>query len=310
MTPTFAPPTGPPVTGSPVSPIDDVEPVPATSPPNRRRLLTMIAAAVAVVALGGAAFVALAGGRSGDAAEPYSLAAAAENTVSARTVEFDLTVSTSDVGSLSVNGTFDNESQLVSMSTDLSSLLGLGDVPMPLGAGEVTVLVDGSEGVVYLDASVLGGFLPADAAWVSIDLGALAELSGQSLDDLRGELGIDPTEIARSLIDSDNATVVGMETIDGVEVEHYVVTVDLAEALASLPGSQIDPALADVELPDTVAFDVWVSADNQLRRIAFDTSVAGRSISMQLDMSASDEPADVELPAESEVFDLTDLLGS
>ena len=81
-----------------------------------------------------------------------------------------------------------------------------------------------------------------------------------------------------------------------------------------MPQADIDPTvpdidLPDIDLPDTVVYDVWVTADNQLRRVSFDTDIAGQSIAMQLDMTTSDEPSGIELPAESEVFDLTGLLG-
>jgi hypothetical protein len=322
MTTTFAPPTGAPVTGSPAAALPEFEPTPVTPPSGGRRRVALAAAVVAVLALGVGAIVALAGGRSavgGDVAQPYSLVAAAESTVTARTVEFDLTVSASDraaatAAEVTVSGAVDNESKLVSVNTDLSSLLALGDMPLPLGGGDMTVLVDGSTGIVYVDAGMLGGFMGADAAWLSIDLGVLAEQSGQSLDELQGELALDPTDIARTLLDTDNATEIGIETIDGIEVKHYEVTVDLAAAMAALPQagvdpSLIDPALADIDLPDTLAYDVFVTADNQLRRVAFDTDIAGQSISMVLDMTTSDEPLGVELPADSEVFDLTGLLG-
>ena len=318
MTSTFAPPTGAPVTGSPVVALPPIEPAPVSTPPGgRRRPFALAAAVVAVLALGVVAIVALTGSRSGDGAdvaEPYSLLAAAETAITARTVEFDLTVSAFDLAEVTVSGAVDNESKLVSVTTDLSSLLQLGDMPLPLGDGDITVLVDGSTGVVYLDAAALGGLLGADAAWVSIDLGVLAEQSGQSLDELQGGLALDPTDIARSLLDTDGATEVGVETSDGVEVKHYEVTVDLAAALEAVPQAGIDPglidpALADIELPDTIAYDVFVTADNQLRRVAFDTEIAGRSIAMQLDMTTSDEPLGTELPAASEVFDLTGLLG-
>lgn len=326
MTSTFAPPTGPPVTGAssarlPEVQFPEIEPVPAAAPISdgrgRRRPFALAAAVVAVMALGVGAFVAFTGngsGEGGDVAEPYSLMAAAQGAVSARTVEFDLTVSADDLAEISVSGAVDNESQLVSVNTDLSSLLALGDMPLPLGDGAMTVLFDGDSGVVYLDAGALGGFLSEGAAWVSIDLGALAELSGQSLDDLQGGLGFDPTDIARSLLDTENATEVGVETIDGVETKHFEVTVDLAAALGALPQADIDPTvpdidLPDIDLPDTVVYDVWVTADNQLRRVSFDTDIAGQSIAMQLDMTTSDEPSGIELPAESEVFDLTGLLG-
>ncbi len=313
MTSTFAPPTGPPVTGSSASTLADTELVPAAAPTSggRRRPFALLAAVAAVMALGVAALVALASSGSGDAdvAEPYSLIAAAESTITARAVEFDLTVSASDLAEIEVSGVVDNESQLVSVTTDLSSLLALGDTPMPFGAGEMTVLVDGSAGVVYLDASALGGFLPNSAGWVSIDLGALAEQSGQALDDLQDEFAIDPSDIARSLLDTDDATEVGVETIDGVEVKHYEVSVDITAALAAVPQADLGPTIGDIELPETVTYDVWVTADNQLRRVSFGTEIAGQSIGMQLDMTTTNEALGLELPADSDVFDLTGLLG-
>lgn len=314
MTSTFAPPTGPPVTGSPASAFPETELVPtaAPSPRGHRRAFALVAAVGAVMALVLAALVAFAGGGSddgADVAEPYSLIAAAENTIAARTVEFDLTVSASDLAEVTVSGAVDNESQLVSVTTDLSSLLALGDTPIPFGDGEMTVLVDGSTGVLYLDASALGGFFTDSAGWVSIELGALAEQSGQALDDLQDEFALDPSDIARSLLDTEGAVEVGVDTIDGVEVRHYEVSVDVAAALAAVPQAELGPAVGDIELPDTITYDVWITADNQLRRVSFGTEIAGQTIGMQLDMTTSDEPLGIELPADGDVFDLTGLLG-
>jgi hypothetical protein len=302
------------VTGSTASATSETELVPAAAPStgSPRRPIALIAAVVAVLALGIGAFVALGASGSGDdadLAEPYSLIAAAERTVAARTVEFDLTVSASDLAEVTVSGAVDNESQLISVTSDLSSLLALGDMPIPFGGGEMTVLVDGSTGIIYLDASVLGGFLTDGAGWVSIDLGTLAEQSGETLDELQSDFAIDPTDIARSLLDTENATEVGIDTIDGVEVKHYEVSVDIAAALAAVPQTELAPAIGDVELPDTVTYDVWVTADNELRRVSFGTEIVGQTIGMQLDLTTSDDPLGVELPAADDVFDLTGLLG-
>lgn len=325
MSSTFAPPTGPAVTGSVPTPLPEFEAGPAGDRPTgaRRRPVALVVAVAAVVALGVGAFVALSGGRSGaDVAEAYSLSAAAESTVGARTVEFDLAVSASDLVEISVSGSVDNERELASVTTDLSSLLALGDMPLPLGGGEMTVLLDGAEGIVYLDASALGGLLPDGAAWVSIDLASLAEQSGQTLDELERELALDPSDIARTLLDTENAVDVGIETIEGVEVKHYRVTIDIAAALAAVPQADLDEALddldlpdtglpdvglPDVDLPDTVVYDVWVTADNDLRRVAFDTEIAGQVIAMQLDMTTSDQPLDIDVPTDA--FDLSALFG-
>jgi hypothetical protein len=279
----------------------------------RRRPFALAVAVVAVVALGVGAFVALSGGRSSSqVAEPYSLIAAAESTIDARSVEFDLTVSAGDLAEVTVSGAVDNDSELVSVTTDLSSLLALGDAPMPLGDGAMTVLLDGANGVVYLDAGALGGFLPDGAAWVSIDLATLAEQSGQSLDDLSGELAFDPSDIAASLLDSENTTEVGTETIDGVDTKHYEVAVDITAAIAALPQAELDQALdgldvPDLQLPDSFVYDVWVTEDNDLRRVAFGTEIAGQAIAMQLDITTSDEPLGIEVPTDA--FDLSGLLG-
>lgn len=303
MISTFAPPTGPPVTSSSVS---------APDGGRRRRPFVLGAAVLAVAALGVGAFVALTarGGPDATAAEqPYTLAVAAQQTIDARTVEFDLTVSAGTLGDIAVTGAVDNESHLVTATTDLSSLLALGDSPLPIGNGQMTVLFDGDNGVVYLGADALGGFLPAEAGWVSIDLGVLAEQNGQNLDDLAGTLGVDPSDIARSLLNTDDATEVGSEVIDGVETKHYTVSIDIAAALAAIPENEVDSALADADLPDTVVYDVWVTADNQLRRVAFDTEVQGQTLAMQLDLTTSTEPLGIEIPDTSNVFDLTGLLG-
>ena len=39
----------------------------------------------------------------------------------------------------------------------------------------------------------------------------------------------------------------------------------IAAALGAVPQTEPDPAIGDIDLPDTVTYDVWVTADNQLR---------------------------------------------
>ena len=133
-------------------------------------------------------------------------------------------------------------------------------------AGDIEVLLDGDAGVMYLGADALGGLLPSDVPWLSIDLTALAENEGIPLEDMQNEWFVDPADSARLLLDADNVVEIGPETIDGVDTVRYQVTVDVADALAASPqaGSALGDAMIDV--PDTVVYDVWVTADNQLRR--------------------------------------------
>lgn len=286
-----------------------IEPVDATPSPRRRRGVALVVAVVALLGLGVGALVALTAGGRGDGvalpeAEPFDLAAAAQTTISARTVEFDLTVTAGEFGAVAIAGAVDNETELARVTTDLSSLMGLGQ-PMP-GDGSMELLVDGADDVVYLSAEALSGLLPSESPWISLDLARLAEITGTPLEEMQGQVLVDPAESARMLLEAENVTEVGTETIDGVETKRYQVTVDIAAALAASPqlGGQLDAAGAEV--PDTVVYDVWVTADNELRRAAVDLDVAGQSVSMVLDMTTTDEPLDVEIPAES--FDITSWL--
>ncbi len=316
MSMTSTPPSAPPAWGppSPVSDIPDIggtPDLPASS--GRRRPALLIVAVVALVALGVGAFVAL-GNPAGDTgvtlpdAEAFDLAAAAQGTVDARTIEYDLTVAAGDLGSVTVSGAVDNETKLATVTADLSTLLGL-DGPLPIDGG-IELLVDGANGVVYLGADALGGLLPADSAWISIDLAVLAERSGVSLDDLRSEFVVDPAASAQALLDADNAVELGTEEIDGITVRHYEVTVDLAAAIAAAPqaAEQFDAELGELDavLPETVTYDVWVTEDNQLRRASFDVTVADQTVSMVLDMTTSSEPLDLQVPADA--FDVTSWL--
>jgi hypothetical protein len=300
MSTTFAPPSG-----SAAGPDSWGPPEPNLERVKRRRGGGLAASVVALVALGVGAFVAV-GSSDGDslpAVEPFSLAAAAQNTIDARSVEFDLTVSAGDLGDVAVAGAVDNETKVMSVSTDLSALMPL-DAAMPIGDGAIELLFDASTGVVYISADALGDLLPGDSAWVSADLGVLAEKSGTTLDEMQNELFVDPAQSAQLLLDSDNVAEVGSETIDGVDTVHYEVTVDVAAAIAASP--QAGSKLAGVDLPDTVTYDVWVTSDNQLRRASFDVTVADQTVAMVLNMLPSDQPLDVQVPTDS--FDITGLL--
>ena len=309
MSTTFAPPSGPASSASPEPPQ-----IGEAVAGERRGSAALVIAVVAVVMLAVGAFVAIGSprdqGATLPAVEPFSLAAAAQNTIDARSVEFDLTVSAGDLGDVTVGGAVDNQTKVVSVSADLSALLSL-DAAMPIGDGAIELLFDPSTDVVYITADALGGLLPGDSAWVSADLGVLAEKSGTTIDEMQNELFVDPAEWARVLLDSDDVVEVGNETIDGVDTVHYEVTVDVAAALASSP--QVESKLGDIDIevgvdvPDTVTYDVWVTSDNQLRRASFDVTIADQAVAMVLDTRPSDRPLDAQVPTDS--FDITGLLG-
>lgn len=260
---------------------------------------------LALVALGIGALAAIGNAGRDDGgfptAETFSLTAAAETTLAARTVEFDATFDAAGVGAVTVSGAVDNEAGIMTISSDLSGLLSLGNT-IPIGDGSMELVLDTEAATMYVGASGLGELLGAGTPWISADLSVLAERAGVPLEELRAQTFIDPTESARLLLESDDVTEVGTETIDGVETKHFRVTVDLTAALGALP-QQLVGDVGEIGLPETVDYDVWVTAENELRRAALDVDVAGQTASIVLDMTTSDEPLDVEVPADA--FDVT-----
>lgn len=281
------------------------------APKRSGRTWALLVAVVAVLVAGVGAFFLLSGGGDGGDADgavdgaQYSLAAAAQQAAEARTVTFDMEMEAGPLGALTMTGAADRDAQLMTMSMDMGDVMGIGE-------GSVEMILDVAGGVMYMSADGFGDMMPVQAEWFSIDLATMAEMNGQSLDDLRDEFAFDPTASAALLLGED-AVELGIEEIDGEQVKHYQVTVDLAAALAATPQAQqqLDESglgLGD-ELPETIVYDVWVTGDNRLRRMAFELPVMGEELRTRMDFRSVDEPLEVEIPDASDVVDLTEMMG-
>lgn len=279
------------------------EPQPTAPAPRSSRVWVRAVAALAVLAAGIGALVVLAGGDGADAA-PYSVAAATAQAADASAVSFEITMSAPSIGELAVDGAVDYDAQLMTMSLALGGVFGAD--------GEAfDMILDVAGGVMYMSTDQFGEALPIEASWVSMDLEALAAITGQSLDGLRDQFAVDPAASAELLVGSE-AVEIGLEEIDGEQVKHFQFSVDVASVLAANP--QLQPQLDELaevggELPDVVVYDVWVTEGNELRRMAFEMPVMGETLRTQIDLRSIGEPLDVTLPTGSDVVDVTELLG-
>ncbi len=293
---TLAPPHAPPL-----------EPAPVVSPKRSRSRLFGLVAAVALVVLGIGAIAAIRSGAGStstvevDDSSAFSLAAAAEQAAAANTVRYRMDMSMGALGQVSISGGVDNDAQVMTMTMDASALLGGGDVE------QIETIIDVGNGVMYMSTAGMG--LPA--AWVSIDLTVVAEQSGMSLDEYRAQLAADPLDIATALTAADAVVDLGDDSIDDIPVRHYRVTIDVAEAIAATPQleQQLDLTGLDTELPSTIDYDVWVTEQSQLRRLAFTIGVAGQSLSVELNVTDIGAPLDIESPPADQVMDMTGFLG-
>lgn len=280
-----------------------ITPEPVIAPRKQRRPWALVAAVLVVLVAGVGALLALAGGSSGDSDGSYALAAAAQEVADAGTAQFEMVVSVGSLDDVTMTGAIDNDAQLMTMSMDLGDAVGV--------EGSMEMIIDVAGGVMYVSADGFGAPIPTEAEWFSMDLATVAEMSGGSLEDLQDLAAVDPLASAELLLD-ENATEIGTEEIDGESVMHYQVSIDLEETLAANPQAQqqLDDAGIDGDLPETIVYDVWVTADDELRRIVFEVPVLGETLQYQLDLRSVGEPLDVEIPSGDNVFDLTDLFGA
>lgn len=327
--PTLPPaPTAPP-TAAPTSPTwapPGVGGVPAAAPPaaalafdpvaeeprRSRRPLYALVAVVALLVVGVGALVALRSGSGGDGdalveveeSSAFSLAAAAEQATEASTVRYEMNMSMGALGDMTMVGGMDSEAQIMTMTMDMGAILG------GQGLGQIEAIIDAGNGVMYISNPGGMGF-PTDAAWISMNLAELAEQSGMSVDDFQDQFTANPLDVAEMFTDADTVVDVGAETIDGVAVRHYLVTVDLEAALAANPQleQQVDLSDLGADIPTEIVYDVWVTEDNQLRRMTFALDIVGQEMVVEMNVTAVGEPLDVQIPSPDEVMDLTDLLG-
>lgn len=285
-----------------------ITPEPVASPRTGGRTWMLLAAVLAVVAAGVGALVVLTGGGSGD---EYALSAAAREAADAPTAHFEVTLSSSSFDTVAFQGAVDTEAQLMTMSMDLGDM-GLGELGS-VGETSLEYIFDLADSVMYVSAGDDSDLFPVDAEWVSIDLEAVMELAGGSLADLQDLQDLsatDPTGAAGLLVDDENAVEIGREEIDGESMMHYQTTIDLAEVWAASGQDEqgLDELATEMDLPESVVFDVWVTEDNTLRRMVYEMPIMGELMTYQFDLVGLGDPVVVELPAEDEIVDITEML--
>ena len=227
----------------------------------------------------------------------------------------------------SASGAFDTPARKVQMTMDLSSFAELmGGLASGLGGGQapkeltdaskwkLEMRMDGT--VAYMRLPFLASELPDGKEWVLLDLAKAAQLRGMDFGDMQSfAKGSDPRQTLdylRSI--SGELTNLGTEEVRGVPTTHYFAAVDWQKALArAARDSGQAGVLAQLQnMPAAVAsvpVDVWVDADNLVRRMkmAFSFGTAGQSeqAKASIDMELFDygRPVTVEAPPAADVVD-------
>ncbi len=129
--------------------------------------------------------------------------------------------------------------------------------------------------------------------FIKIDPRDKSNPMAQSMGDLDKQM--DPLSSVKAMqAGVKDVTLVGPETVDGTETNHYKVAVDTKKMLASMGGDQSAAAGA---LPAELVYDMWLDGDDLLRRMDFD--FAGASTTMR--MSDYGKRVDVLAPPASKI---------
>lgn len=295
------PPPPPPPASSAYAPDSPVAPR-----PRRGRLLAGGLVAALALGAGGAALAARGG--TGPVASP--LAAAAANTQAATTARVELTVTGGGLpGELRAAGAVDFATNASHLEIDLAALAGLAG-EHNLGDGRIEVVTQ--NGAAYLKTAFLAELTGSGPQWVKIDAAQLAAHSGGPLPTVPHLDIADPQAILALLREhADSVTPGGPEVLDGVTTTRSTATFDLARLASEHGGSRSSEDLAGLfgRLGDTViTVDVWVGADDVIRQAVARVPSAEGEITVSFRLRAVGEPVTVEVPAASDVFDVTRLL--
>lgn len=127
--------------------------------------------------------------------------------------------------------------------------------------------------------------------WLKIDLSDPNSLFG-----MIGKAA-DPEVMFKAMEEPKKLELVGAEEVDGVETNHYQITLDPKTYLAAM---EFPPSMAEM-LPKELVTDMWVDADNLPRKFAQTTEVPGvggaEPTSTTTEGTYSDFGTDVEIEA-------------
>jgi hypothetical protein len=216
-------------------------------------------------------------------------------------------------GHITATGAFDSDRKLLSLSMDMSSLVGSAVKSIPGLDAPIEVIE--TQDTMYLHFPLFAQLVGTGSDWVSVKTGAASPSSFDVAD---------PTAFLDFVQGTGGAvTVVGREQVRGVDTTHMQATLTLRDALDRAPADQrdrIQRALgqlgqsADGVLDASLPLDVFVDDDGLIRRLAIDFSVpdksdesgsSGGSASIAIEFFDFGTEVSIEPPPADQVTDVT-----
>ena len=230
---------------------------------------------------------------------------------------------------VSAEGGFDTSAKRAQMSFDLSSFADLlksfgtafgGKVTGDLGSAgdwKLEAIRDGD--TAYLKFPLIADQLPAGKTWIKGDAKTLSSADAGQLQQFGSFAGTDPRDVLGLLkAVSGSITAVGSDKIRGVETSHYRATIDTAKLAQLVPAAQrqslggLDQTARQAGVT-ALPVDVWVDADQLVRKISIDLDAKQPGTGMPVKASLVVElydygtPLELKLPPADEVVDAATL---
>lgn len=170
----------------------------------------------------------------------------------------------------------------IEASADVDYAKSGTEMALKMVTGTQTVRVVLADGAMYLQQTKGDKYLKIDKSDPA--LGSLLD-QVSSIGPRATLSGIEPG--LKKIVDR------GSETIDGEKLTHYVATVD-----SSKVKSNLGALTANVKLPKTISYDLYVDADFLLHELR--TSISGQKLVMKV--SDWGKPVTVEVPPKAQVM--------
>lgn len=231
--------------------------------------------------------------QSSDEEDGSTPAAQAAPALTSQNLVAELTAAQADAGSAHIEATIEAAGQNGTMSGDVDRLGDLDevalDMALDLGGQELQlILVDKA---LYVE----GVGLASDPAkpWLKLDVSDPDNPFSRILD------AANPGNFTAYLEGVTRVKDLGTDTVDGVQAQHYAVTVDTAKMIAANPAFE-GQDVSSLGLPAAVTSDLYVDSDN----LPVELSVAmGGVANFEAHFSDYGEPVDIAAPPADQVSD-------
>lgn len=205
--------------------------------------------------------------------------------------EIAVTMAMGDSGSASGEGVVDYTSQTPELALE-----------MTLDAAGQTMDYDLRmvDGVLYLQM----GDLTDGKFWKVDPSDPDGPLAGMGLDKLLQQS--DPVGAVAQLEPAiDSVTYSGEEEVDGRDLDHYELTVDLADAMDAI-GAEL-PGEVEGEMPETVTYDVWLDEEHRFAQLEMAYEVMGMPFALTMEADKWGTDVDIEAPPADEIAEAPSL---